>query len=109
MNIESIKEMLIETFRSAQELDLEKTPTYYFTKELVNQLKSLGYRDAVKIVSGITIDLSGLGPDYNPHQEYLDKLSYVVAATINKVMVLGRKIGEEYAIKLVQQTKIWIA
>jgi hypothetical protein len=106
MNTESMKEMLLDIFKRFQSLDVSATPTYYFTKELYKNLTSLGNRYAEMIVENVVVDLSGLGTDYEPNKEYLDKLAYVSAVSINQIWIAGKKISEGYAIKLMKGVSI---
>lgn len=109
MNIEQMKLMILDVFKQSQSIDARKTPTFYFTKKLYTNLLSIGNVYTKEIVENIVVDLSGLGTDYEVHQEYLDELASVVASSLNQIWITGQEISEGYAIKLMRGVSIKIA
>ncbi len=119
MDLEQMKEFMIETFRKFEEVDPEKSPHLYFTKELQKHLEVLeretrntglvsvrAFGIANKIVSNLPVDISGLGINYEDHKEFLDKLSYIATPILFKIWLACEKISETYAINVIKEIKI---
>lgn len=119
MDLEQMKEFMIEAFRKFEEVDPEKSPNLYFTKELQKHLDVLerearntglvsvrAFSIANKIVSNLPVDISGLGMNYEDHQEFLDKLAYIAAPILFKIWLACEKISEAYAINVIKEIKI---
>lgn len=91
-----------------------------FTKELQKHLEVLerearnnnnqagvrGFGIANKIASNLPVDISGLGMNYEDHQEFLDKLAYIAAPILFKIWLACEKISEAYAINVIKEIKI---
>jgi hypothetical protein len=107
-DLEDTKAMLLRFLSDVKNLDITSTPNYYFCVMVYTHLKTLGNCFADHIVANISVDFSGLGVDYEPHQQFLNEAAKSTAIILNNIWCNGLMIGEEYALTSIKAYSVHI-
>ena len=90
------KGQLLEMIEGFGDLDLQKTPTFFFFTRLKDEMELLGLHDWVKPTLGsINLEITGLGHDSEPHEEWLGEMAKAYAICIDKMITTFRVFGDE--------------
>ena len=93
---ESAKVQLLEMMEGIGGVDLQQTPTFFFFTRLKAEMEELGLHDWVKPTLGsLTLEITALGMDYEPHEEWLRAMAKAYAVCIDKMITTFRVFGDE--------------
>jgi len=90
------KKQLLEMMVGFGDLDLEQSPTFAFLSYLKEEMEKRDLHTWVKPTLGsIKLEISGLGMDYKPHEEWLRGMAREYARCIEKMIETFSVFGDE--------------
>ena len=96
MFVDNAKEQFLELMEGFGKIDLEQIPTFIFFTFLKEEMEERGLHDWVEsTLGGIKIELSGLGMDAKPHEDWLREMARAYAVCIEKMISTFRVFGDE--------------
>lgn len=77
---EHYKKQILSGLTQLTETDFSKNPAVYFLKRFQKHLRNLNLpSEVVETAMGLELNLSGLGMEAKPHQEFLDEAAQILA------------------------------
>jgi hypothetical protein len=92
--LDSAKQQLLEAMGDLEEIDFARTPSFFFLERLKQELEDIGMHDWVDpTLASIRLDISGLGLDYAPHEQWLSAMAKSYAQVVKKMVRTFRVFG----------------
>jgi hypothetical protein len=96
MFIEHAKQQLLDMMQGLEEVAFSSTPTFFFLTRLREEMRELGLELWIEPTLGsIQINITALGFDAEPHEEWLTAIAKSYAKLIEKMITTFKTFGDE--------------